>query len=144
MLALFTTSSRGTYIKPTEGILKQAYNTIELPLRGGGFWMWVCNLIRTSKTKTSYIYGAVFVAEIMDTAVFKQRYPAQRRMKEFQHSKRCPYQMIILMHASTRLQLMQPIEVDKYVKGDQRIGVWKMKNTSLMYKSLRNAKFVGQ
>jgi hypothetical protein len=63
-------------------------------------------------------------------------------MPEFQHSKGCDYQMIIPMHANARRELKMPIEVDMYKKGEQRLGVWEIKDTSDMYQHIRNPVFV--
>jgi hypothetical protein len=146
-MALFSTNSRGSFLKPSEGISTMACNTLAPSLRGGGFWMWVCNSKVTdsngkgSKDKNSRIYGAVFVAEIMDTRTFKILYSAHAAMKEFKHSRDCDYQMIIPMHPRARRELKTPIAVDAYNKGDQRLGVWEIKDMSKMYEQIRNPVF---
>lgn len=147
LLAMFTRNSCGTYIKPSEGISAQAHGIIKKNLGRGGFWLWLCNTIPTDRAlsnKKSYVYGAVFVSQMLDSATFKKRYPSRRAMAEFRYSKDCKFQMIIPMNPRCRLMLRKPVEVDQYDPQVQRLGAWEMAKGSEMHRRLQAAKFKRQ
>jgi hypothetical protein len=138
----------GTYVKPTEGISKTAYKSMEPSAKKGGFWVWICSTKQTDfgagKNKRAYIFGAVYVTCIMRTSCFKKKYQRQREMEQFKdNSIICEYQMIIPMHPHARLELQDPVEVPEYKVGENRQGgLWSPKESQSLWDQLINARFV--
>lgn len=152
VLAIFATNSYGSYLKPTEGISKEAYSTIKKCLSdggSGGIWVWLCTSKTTDvfaehrKDQKSYVYGAVFVAGVLDTRSFVRRYKCATKNDQFRNSKPFDYQMVIPMQPYARLELEEPIEMHGPMKGEQRVlGAWKPAQGAPIYEKIKHARFV--
>ena len=146
-LALFARNSYGTYIKPTEGISVQAYRTIKKRLGEGGYWIWICTTKETDiiREKKSYILGAVWISEILETRRYKRDYNSRRVMEQFSESKDFEYQLVIPMNEYARRELREPIIMHEYKRGggeNRENGVWKPREDAYIYEALQNAEYV--
>ena len=143
-LALFMRNSKGTYIKPTEGISDHAWDSISKMPAEGGYWIWIASskVTDVDSEKNSYIFGAVYVTGVMTTKEYKRGYKSKVAMDQFKNSCGCEYQLIIAMHSYARLELAEPIIVHK-VKGENRqAGVWQPNEETPIYEALSTARFV--
>lgn len=108
--ALFKKNFYKRYIKPTEGISKKAYKDIMKVWKDGGMWVWICSSQMTEKAaKKSFVYGAVFISDIISTAEFKRQYKNRCRKPEFKYSVKGDWQAIIPEHEYARLKLVHPL-----------------------------------
>ncbi len=148
-IAVFVTNSYGTYIKPTEGVSKEAYKTIKKKMpKKGGFWIWICSTKDTDidRPKKSYIFGAVYVTGMMKSKYYKKAYNSKRLMVQYKdNSGECAYQLIIPQHKYARLELANPIEMHKYdaaSRENRQAGVWKAVEGANIYDELKEARFL--
>ena len=134
-LALFTEDKIG-YMKPTEGMSENGYRRCKGVIeREGGIWLWICSSASTDIEKKSYVWGAVYVTEIMETIIFKRRYQRERLKREWEHSRGYRYQCIIPMNRNCRRELRERIEIPR---GDEmRLGVWMPSEDNRIYERLR-------
>jgi hypothetical protein len=132
ILDLLVPNKRGTYKKLTEGLSQEAYDVIKEYWVDGGIWVWLCSTIKTEKSKKAYVYGAVFILDIIPTEQYKKEYPIEKLHKSFyKESEPFPWQAIIPAHRSARLMLQEKIMLHKAKsdmknqKAEQRIfGIW--------------------
>lgn len=118
--ALFKKNFYKKHIKPTEGISIIGFNQIKKIWKDGGMWIWICSSQRTESAKKSFVYGAIFVTDIIPTKEFKKHYKNQSRKLEFKHSAKCDVQAIIPEHDYARLQLLEPIPLHSSVLMDDK------------------------
>ena len=144
-LALFTMDKVG-YMKPTEGMSKNGYKRCKKVIeQRGGIWIWISSSAATDmdhkgKDKVSYIWGAVYVTEIIETEIFKKGYKRERLKGEYGHSKGYVYQCIIPDNRYCRRELPERVEVPK---GDEmRLGVWMPQKDSKIYEELRRIQWI--
>jgi hypothetical protein len=148
-IAIFCRNRRGTYIKPTEGISKTAYNNIKkiLEKHSEGFWLWMASTKDSDIEieKRSRIYGAVYVTGIMGTREYKRQYNKKRVMEYFKESGEGAYQLIIPMREDARIELKEPLEVHEYRnvnKETRQSGVWEPCEESRLWERLRDSEYV--
>lgn len=147
-LALFTKNNRGKFMKPSEGISKNTAKRLKkLCRRNGGCWIWICSSkstdIAPEKEKKSYVYGVVFVADVIKTKKYNKLYLKQRFMNEYKHSSVFRYQAIVLSHDYARLELNTPIEVHSPKKGESRAsGLWTPNADTALAQALKQPVFL--
>lgn len=126
-------------MKPTEGVCESTAKIIKnLCDLYGGCWIWICSSKSTDigvkvKDKKSYIFGAVYVVDVVKTKDFNKIYQKQRLKSQYQFSKDYDYQCIIPSHEHARYELKNPVEVHDAIFEEKRwMGVWQSSHKSLL------------
>jgi hypothetical protein len=148
-IAIFTKDRYGDYMKPTEGVSKNAYKYInDMCEQYGGCWIWICSSKSTDTAekkddKQSFVFGAVFVIGVLPTKKFNNLYQQKRLKNEYKHSQEFPYQAIIPSHEHARLELKTPIPVHAPAEGECRwSAVWTPNEFTELVKKLQKPKFI--
>ena len=139
--SLFKKNFYKRYIKPTEGISNKAYKDIMKVWKDGGMWVWICSSQTTEKTaKKSFVYGAVFISDIISTAEFKKQYKNRCRKPEFKYSVKGDYQAIIPEHEYARLELVHPLPLHSATREEKDIVQKKTAKAAKAVKAVRATK----
>ncbi len=107
--------------------------------------MWVASSKSTDleKPKSSRIYGAVFVLDVLATKDCKRHHVYSKflGMEQFEISAEFQYQLIIPAEKWARRQLITPIQVPDGVEA-RWDGVWVPEEDSCIYCALMHVHFV--
>jgi hypothetical protein len=165
LLAIFVTGKRGGgNIKPTEGVHKALGTRMRnlLEHSRGGVWLWLCSSKKDDITpnirkvdKRSYIYGAVFVTGVLETAKITTEKPSKKgckpllrhinRKQQFEHSKKHTCQLVVPMLPCCRLELRTPIplhpEMLRAGEDPRASGMWRPMEGTAVYQALADAEF---
>jgi hypothetical protein len=113
--------------------------------KNGGYWIWISwsksTDIAPTSSRRSFLYGAVYITNIIPTNIYNKKCHKQRLLSQYQHSNHFPYQAIVPCHEYARFELPQPIPVHDVKKGENRVSLWKPDKDSDIAKILTNISF---